>query len=360
MKRKMNKAFTLAELLVVVAVLALIGTLALTLTDGVEERSQENVSVANQAAVLKSVQTYLTMNGGNLNNLDSLLRVDVPAEPAGTLVLGTDEAENTAGIGIYTGITQRAGDTDFSDPAVLEKAQVNKGLYGASNYAIYYLSSRISLGALNSIGVTNIYDHSYGSGHPKLLNPSRGTEDYTCNYDSYDANTASYEGPTFRIEASANWCRTITSAYTYGVVDADGNPVFEDDGVTQETATAGQPILIISPEQTDIYKRYGLTIVEPAGESVTASDWETALENTGYVLGVFGLGGKCTVVGGKGGINAVPKCGLLDRAYYPYFLLVVKIPLSPSDFKAHVVGVLNSKGQSIESAQFYTDWRHGS
>ena len=342
MKTKNSKGFTLPELLVVVAVLALIGTLALSLTDGVEEQATEKVTIANQGALLKSFHTYVTMNKGKLNNLDSLLRVDVPAATGtGSQIVFVDSDQaNTKGNGLYTGCTQIADQALAPDDAdAIKKAQDCKGLYNdsgsTSQYAIYYAGQRgfSPIYGLKKLGLTNVYDHSYGYGHPVAFS-SRGSETYTSNFISAEnlKNNGSYEGPTFRADASANWKRELTG---------------------------GHPILIINPKNASMYKRFGVDI-ETLSKDADETACLDALNKAEYVLGVFGIGNKCTAVGGRGGINSAPKCGILGKAYYPFYILVVKISLSPDDLgAAKVVGVLDSKGRTVEDVQFSDTWRYG-
>ena len=68
----MKKAFTLIELLMVIALIAIVSTLAVSKLGGVREVSARKVSLANQKAVERAVEAYL-VNGGRLNRLDSLL-----------------------------------------------------------------------------------------------------------------------------------------------------------------------------------------------------------------------------------------------------------------------------------------------
>ena len=69
----MKKAFTLIELLMVIALIAIVSTLAVSKLGGVREVSARKVSLANQKAVERAVEAYL-VNGGRLNRLDSRRR----------------------------------------------------------------------------------------------------------------------------------------------------------------------------------------------------------------------------------------------------------------------------------------------
>ena len=58
----MKKAFTLIELLMVIALIAIVSTLAVSKLGGVREVSARKVSLANQKAVERAVEAYL-VNG---------------------------------------------------------------------------------------------------------------------------------------------------------------------------------------------------------------------------------------------------------------------------------------------------------
>ena len=75
----MKKAFTLIELLMVIAIIGIIATLAVTKIGNTRRVSAMKVSVANQAAVERAFESYLTMNGGQVNRLDSLMYKEGPA-----------------------------------------------------------------------------------------------------------------------------------------------------------------------------------------------------------------------------------------------------------------------------------------
>ena len=66
----MKRAFTLIELLMVIAIIAIISTLAVSKVGGVREAAARKVSLANQKAVERGVEAFL-VSGGLLNRLDN-------------------------------------------------------------------------------------------------------------------------------------------------------------------------------------------------------------------------------------------------------------------------------------------------
>ena len=344
MKTIKRKGFTLAELLVVVAILALIGTLALMQIDGVEEQATEKVTVANQGNTLKCIQTYCAMNKGKFNHVDSLLRVDVPKKKAGTLVfVETDKPNVKTTNGFYNGVTQ-VGSTELTDRAdsqTLAKAQRCKGVYNddgwnGSPYAIYY-GGFWTMRGLNRLGLTQIYDHSYGYGFPGEAD--KGREKYAANYGQMDnPDEVISGGPAFRVDSSAIWPRKLTY---------------------DRKAGDGQPMVIINPRDQKTYKHFGINIKKFTTKP-TEEECAKALSDAKYLLAVFGLGNSSSIVGARGGINNAPKCNTLGKEFYPFYLVVVKISLSPNDLgAAKVVGILDSKGRTTKGVQFSNTWRHG-
>ena len=77
----MKKAFTLIELLMVIAIIAIVSTLAVSKVGGVREVAARKVSLANQKAVERGVEAFL-VSGGLLNRLDNLFYADCSADVA--------------------------------------------------------------------------------------------------------------------------------------------------------------------------------------------------------------------------------------------------------------------------------------
>jgi prepilin-type N-terminal cleavage/methylation domain-containing protein len=75
----MKKAFTLIELLMVIAIIAIISTLAVSKVGGVREAAARKVSLANQKAVERAVEAFL-VSGGKLNRLDNLMYANCTAD----------------------------------------------------------------------------------------------------------------------------------------------------------------------------------------------------------------------------------------------------------------------------------------
>ena len=78
---KAKAGFTLIELVMVIVILAIISSLAVTKFGSMREDSARKVSIANQQALSRAVETYLAVNHGtDLNRLDSLIDEGTPIE----------------------------------------------------------------------------------------------------------------------------------------------------------------------------------------------------------------------------------------------------------------------------------------
>ena len=84
--------FTLLELLVVVAVLAIVGGGLLVAYDDVDDMASEGVSAHTLASLDSAIRNYTAINHGAPNHLDSLIATDYPGDPEdGTTALTGEE-----------------------------------------------------------------------------------------------------------------------------------------------------------------------------------------------------------------------------------------------------------------------------
>ena len=74
----LKKGFTLIELVMVIALIAIVSTLAVGKIGDLRRTASRKVSVANQLAVGRAVETFLSVHNGKLNRLDWLMDAETP------------------------------------------------------------------------------------------------------------------------------------------------------------------------------------------------------------------------------------------------------------------------------------------
>jgi hypothetical protein len=118
-------------------------------------------------------------------------------------------------------------------------------------------------------------------------------------------------------------------------------------------------VLAVDPlKGAAVYKAFGQDLKLAA--TATDADAQAAVQQSGWVLLLFGLGSQASIVGNRnGGIDDAPRSEILTGAYYRQYFLVVRVPTSPNAFNAEFVGVLDPKGQTARDARFANDWRNG-
>ena len=108
MKKKMKKSnFTLLELLIVVAILAIIGGGMIAAYDGLEEDAAQGAATRDIAALDQAFRTFKVVEKGLPNNLESLLAADVSG--ATITMSGTDNvvAELSAAPTLTSGLASK-------------------------------------------------------------------------------------------------------------------------------------------------------------------------------------------------------------------------------------------------------------
>lgn len=320
-RRRMRVGFTLVELIMVVFILAIIASIAVTQMGNVQKTAAEKVSIANQQATGRAVATYLALNNGTgLNYLDGLIDYGTPSGTAGTFAGNTVLNDAATPGGVYRGVKAADG---AGTPATTALKDRNKGLDSglSGKVSVYYLSSGNAT-ALQALGLGTVYYHNYTSGRANAA-PFPST-----NPDG----TAVTAAPGFRVES--------TAAY-------------------QVALTNGVPVLAIDPlKGAAIYKAFGhdLKLTSTADNAAA----QAAASTVGWYLLAFGLGDQASIVGNrKGGLDCAPRCEALGTEYYRQYLIVVRVPTSPNAFSAEFAGVIDPKGQAVKDARFATDWRNG-
>ena len=321
----MKKAFTLIELLMVIALIAIVSTLAVSKLGGVREVSARKVSLANQKAVERAVEAYL-VNGGRLNRLDSLLYAGDGGAP-------------------LTGGTE--GDFDFT---AVSTAESRNGLYlGPSDDE----SARIE----QNSGIT-----------PDL-------QKILC---LYTLNRAQAEALNTRLGLRHVMAATAYAAaaqpalpslhYHTGRAYGDGTVPNASDGLDPNASfcvatlvTNSMRFVAINP-MTDLGRTvFGgggefLLNATGAAEIYTESEVRAEVAAKGGPLLAFGLGDAASIIGkSDAGLEDAPYATFVQKRYYSRYILLFRLKTIGAGSVSQVIpefaGVIDCEGNTVRAAQ---------
>ena len=314
----MKRGFTLVELVMVVAILAIVSTLAVSKIGSLRDAAAREVSVANQQAVGRAVETWLNGKGnGRLNRLDSLLAYErARGASAGTgFDYGRTNAVSRGASWLYAGV-------DSPDGAACE---ANEGLSPELRAVLapYGLDAKEASALAVRLGLRFVMHH--------LSRP-----------DSVHDGDRNPDGTVFRDVAAL--CLDPDRAAAYA------NSVTNDAG-------AGCYVAAVTPVTTAgrrIYRDCGQELLdsEASGHYDSAAA-EREVQATGGVLLAFGLGENASVVGAtQGGLEAVPKADYMLPRYYSGYVLLFRVKKDAAGIPLpEFAGVLDPCGQTVRAAR---------
>ena len=316
----MKKAFTLIELLIVVALIAIVSTLAVTKIGGVREGAARKISLANQKAVERAVDAFLA-NGGRLNRLDSLFYAGEGGAPYIGSAVGFDFSVRD---GFYYGPKEDCG-ADV-------RAQYNQGLTpGLTNVLCRYtLSSKEVASLTTRLGLKYVMAHTAYADAAQNAYPSI----------HYPKDRAYGDGtvPNAADGLDANDSACIATLVTNQMVVAAVNPM-SDLGRT-------------------IYQACGQELMNTIGwgESYDEEAVKTEVAQKGGPLLAFGLGSSASIIGkADGGIEDAPYATFAQKQFYSRYILLIRLKTigsgSASVTLPEFAGVIDCCGSSVRQAE---------
>ena len=328
MKSTVKSGFTLIELLMVIAIIAIISTLAVNKVGGIRESSARKVSLANQKAVERAVESFLVA-GGQLNRLDGLFDALSGGSELGSGngfdFARTNEATTVEG-GLYFGPLRELG--AYTREELNER---NAGLMTSlANLIVPYSLSQSEVDALTSrIGLKyvmqhNIYGNPEGSNYKTPYAYYRKGDDGTVPQalDGMDANN------------SAVIARAVTNRMYVAAI----SPV-SDLGRT-------------------IYQAMGQELMNTAqwGERYDETTAVAEVKRTGGALLAFGLGESASIIGkANAGLESAPYATFPLKRYYTRYILLFRVRTAGAGSVSVAIpefaGVLDCEGNTIRAAQ---------
>lgn len=318
--RKEKMGFTLIELVMVIVVLGILSTLAVTKLGSVRDSSARKTSIVNVQALGRSVQAYLSMNNDSgLNRLDSLIDAGTPS---GNGHYGFDfesESSDQNVGGLYRGPVELGG----LDRAKVEEQNVglSKGL---RDVLCLYRVNKNEVEALKKIGLDYVMRHNtFAIGFPAQ------------HYGKGDDGTVPQAANGLDPALSA----CVATALTNGMVFAAVTPITDFGRVIYQGA--GQELLATASW----------------GQGYDEEQTKAEVKATGGPLLALGLGESCSMIGkANGGLEAAPYSEVLSKEFYRQYILLIRLrtigEASSSVTIAEFAGVLDPEGNSIRKARF--------
>ena len=321
----MKKAFTLIELLMVIALIAIVSTLAVSKLGGVREVSARKVSLANQKAVERAVEAYL-VNGGRLNRLDSLLYAGDGGAPltGGTegdfdfTAISTAESRN----GLYLGPSDDESARIEQNSGITPDLQKILCLYTLNRAQAEALNTRLGL---RHVMAATAYADAAQTAFPSL---------------HYDKDRAYGDGTVPNasdgLDPNASFCvaTLVTNSMRFVAI----NPM-TDLGRT-------------------VYQACGQELMNTKswGETYTESEVRAEVAAKGGPLLAFGLGDAASIIGkSNAGLEDAPYATFVQKRYYSRYILLFRLKTIGAGSVSQVIpefaGVIDCEGNTVRAAQ---------
>lgn len=311
---KHNTGFTLIELIMVIAILAIISTLAINKVGDLRKTSARKVSIANQQNIGRAVEAYIAINPGELNRLDAL--VDAGSALGGAA--GYDFSADS-NVGVVGGLYR--GPDDITTETIREK---NSGLHdGLLGVLCTYRINAKEADALKDFGIKYVMQHNtYANGYPFV------------NYGKGEDGTVPQAADGLDAALSACVTKAVTNGMLMAAVDGKvdlGRAVFQ---------SCGQDLLPTANW----------------GQGYNEDEVKAEISATGGPLLAFGLGDSASIIGAaQCGLDSAPYSEVLQSKYYRQYILLVRLRKSGagsvSSVTAEFAGVLDPEGNTIRAAR---------
>ncbi|MDR0993889.1 MAG: type II secretion system GspH family protein [Verrucomicrobiota bacterium] len=318
-----KQGFTLVELVMVIAILALIATLAISRLSGVRLDSEKKLNVANLTRIGTALDTFMTANDGALNRLDGLLKYDEPLATAGSFDVSVFPDELSGNTNV-TGVVLNS--------RLIEGASAYGGFPGL--LARYYLTDS-DVTALNNMGLSYVM---------------RGTDNgrFTTGDDG-----AWSQGTAGDPDTASCVAKQITNGFAVAVI----NP----GGVVGTGST-------ISPLGARVYESCGQDVFFTTSAKLLIDDTEydpgtdAALQallatNGDGILLAFGVGQFSSFVGSnRAGLDSAPICPVITaKDEYRRYIVLLRLRHTGTGSVVEYAGVMDALGQPIMEARAAVD-----
>jgi len=313
--RNQGRGFTLVELLIVIALIALVSGMVIGLFGSAVQKSAATTSLATQKQLVNQFNSYMQLHGNALpDGFDTLIADDVSAGSYTTL-------------GTYSVIGEGSFDLNVGDDPTL------------------FFAQPVAPGASTSAQFIN-----------RGLSPD------------------SYSGADRTLcvkELNSNDVRVLEALGITTLYDLDDRDLFYGEHRTvSRTAAVGGAICVVDPESVAgqrLYRDFGVDLSDTsvytrkgADDSGTAWDDTEELDAAGRLAAmraqlfyVLAVGPNSRLIGdGLAGVQEAPTSGVVVQGYYNRFALVIKRGASSGgDRNPGLAGVLDPRGRGASAAR---------
>ncbi len=334
-----RKGFTLIELVLVVAVLAIVATVAVGKFNDIKRNAARKAGLASVVSIQRTINTAIASSDSVKNMFDyAEALLDVSSSGSWTGSEGSyDWNKNTVGEipGVYCGIKEigvvynAAGITTGTTTTLEEARKNNTGINEKllANCGVYYLKEA-EVEALNNAGVSRVLLHNYS------------------NLQAYGGN---------------GLIRQTGFASENNLPFRNGGPGLRPDmsAFYPSILTNGSPVVVLNPKNSaDVYRSLGVSfnLTKELSDSLTGNPEEYFTKGVCPRLVLFGLGRSTDLTGKL--FEAPPRYDGLDKTEYRNYILVFSMLNGTGNTGSRVsfVGVLTPEGQTAKGQTYSVDW----
>lgn len=311
-------AFTLLELLIVVAILGLLAGVVVMATEKVQQNAQRTREMSNQEDIRRAMGVYYAANDSKWPD-------------------GWDTGLSAAA---YT-----YSDASVGVAAVKDTTRAGTVLTGADAYPLIYRGDPQYLDTDGNQINQGVYGQLHGrkgaTGHTSDANAGAGIYDQWRKCTVFYLNNA--EGFN---RAPCKLAYNSTNTYTQPDTTVGvRNPNDHTNGSTAFALATGVPVMII-----DRSTRIGAQMYRDLGQNPEVSyNIDEAGKEKAFTLVLLGLGTHNKLIGCKlGGFDRCPESSGTGAAFINHYWVVWKVYTNKgADQDAQVVGVLDGRGDTV-------------
>lgn len=322
-----KSAFTLIELILVIAIVAIISTLAVNKFGNISENAKKQVNIANITRVSSALETYVAASAAaeknvSFDKLDSLTRYDASTGAAGSL----GDLSKIDALLVYTNIDGNVGlSSEIARAPQNSYAGTSAGILGT-----YYLSQSDVSVLQKDLNLKFVM-----RGYPAKLNVP---------YYQFHGDDGSYVSGSV---SNPDTCCSVVCSNAPGMAVAVVNP-----GATRNNTPVGPNIYRACGSDVS-YSGVTYKVMVNGNDCNSNDDAFKKLMAGDGILMAFGLGGNCALVGNStAGLDSAPVSPVMDKTEYRRYIVLIRVKYTEAAGKytavsAQYAGVMDPQGNTL-------------